>query len=375
MASSNKHWPSMFKKSSKTSNHLNWQHGINSSLLSTAFQRTPTSGAGDERSPEPKPRWNPKPEQIRILEAIFNSGMVNPPREEIRKIRAQLQEYGQVGDANVFYWFQNRKSRSKHKLRHLHNSKTNKNKNPESSNSSNSLPQITAPPSSSSSDKKANNEFSNIGFSNGVVVSNSPTTTTSVDQNQASGFFQTPFYNFPVENNNNDGMTTQGFYLPEFSNIIHHQDLPQQNVVPLVNDQIMIMNFANENRNGTSSSMKDQQGQDIQDPQLSFCDTSASSTEDPTLVPHIPITNAADVTVPPSITDQLQGVGEEADGRAKCTVIINDVVFEVDVGPFNVREAFGDGAVLFDSTGHPILTDDWGVTLHSLHHGASYYLI
>ena len=46
-----------------------------------------TGGGGgcEERSPEPKPRWNPKPEQIRILEAIFNSGMVNPPRDEIRK--------------------------------------------------------------------------------------------------------------------------------------------------------------------------------------------------------------------------------------------------------------------------------------------------
>ncbi|RLN29567.1 WUSCHEL-related homeobox 12-like [Panicum miliaceum] len=43
--------------------------------------------------------------------------MVNPPRDEIRRIRLQLQEYGPVGDANVFYWFQNRKSRTKHKLR------------------------------------------------------------------------------------------------------------------------------------------------------------------------------------------------------------------------------------------------------------------
>lgn len=78
----------------------------------------------EERIPEPKPRWNPRPEQIRILEAIFNSGMVNPPRDEIRRIRAQLQEFGQVGDANVFYWFQNRKSRSKHKQqRHLGSSK------------------------------------------------------------------------------------------------------------------------------------------------------------------------------------------------------------------------------------------------------------
>ena len=56
------------------------------------------TAGGEERTPEPKPRWNPKPEQIRILEAIFNSGMVNPPRDEIRKIRVQLQEYGQVGD-------------------------------------------------------------------------------------------------------------------------------------------------------------------------------------------------------------------------------------------------------------------------------------
>ncbi|CAL1401674.1 unnamed protein product [Linum trigynum] len=55
---------------------------------------------------EPKPRWNPKPKQIIILESIYNSEMVNPPRDEIRKIRLQLQAFGQVGDANVFYWFQ-----------------------------------------------------------------------------------------------------------------------------------------------------------------------------------------------------------------------------------------------------------------------------
>ncbi|KAL5998492.1 hypothetical protein ACLOJK_009435 [Asimina triloba] len=98
----------------------------------------------EERSPEPKPRWNPKPEQIQILEAIFNSGMVNPPREEIRKIRAQLQEYGQVGDANVFYWFQNRKSRSKHKQRHLQQT-------PKTQSPTTASPTITAPTISSSS--------------------------------------------------------------------------------------------------------------------------------------------------------------------------------------------------------------------------------
>jgi hypothetical protein len=43
--------------------------------------------------------------------------MVSPPRDEVRRIWLQLNEYGPVGDANVFYWFQNRKSRIKHKLR------------------------------------------------------------------------------------------------------------------------------------------------------------------------------------------------------------------------------------------------------------------
>ncbi|KAJ0985976.1 hypothetical protein J5N97_004332 [Dioscorea zingiberensis] len=46
--------------------------------------------------------------------------MVNPPRDEIRRIRAQLQGFGDVADASVFYWFQNRKSRSKQKQRNLH---------------------------------------------------------------------------------------------------------------------------------------------------------------------------------------------------------------------------------------------------------------
>lgn len=57
------------------------------------------------------------------------------------------------------------------------------------------------------------------------------------------------------------------------------------------------------------------------------------------------------------------------------TVFINDVAFEVAVGPFNVREAFGDDAILINSAGQPVLTNDWGLTLHSLQHGGFYYLV
>lgn len=73
----------------------------------------------------------------------------------------------------------------------------------------------------------------------------------------------------------------------------------------------------------------------------------------------------------------VSGVGEVAAGdRAKCiTVFINDVVFEIVMGPFNVRQAFGDEAVLIHSSGNPVPTDEWGITLHPLHHGACYYLV
>ncbi|KAL6620696.1 hypothetical protein ACP70R_035835 [Stipagrostis hirtigluma subsp. patula] len=118
MASSNRHWPSMYRSSlacdfpqpQPDMNNAGGGGGGKSSLISSR-------GEDGTRSSEPKPRWNPRPEQIRILEGIFNAGMVNPPRDEIRRIRAQLQEYGPVADANVFYWFQNRKSRNRLKLR------------------------------------------------------------------------------------------------------------------------------------------------------------------------------------------------------------------------------------------------------------------
>lgn len=184
----------------------------------------------EERSPEPKPRWNPKPEQIRILEAIFNSGMVNPPRDEIRKIRAQLQEYGQVGDANVFYWFQNRKSRSKHKLRHLQSSK-----NPAQQTQNNPPTKIlaatTAPSSSSSSSEKsspkATYKATSVGFPTVTDVSNSPTASV----NHVT-YFQSPSeilpepYLFPAQQTGGVHHTgeaasfSQGFCFSELSSAV-----------------------------------------------------------------------------------------------------------------------------------------------------------
>jgi len=77
-------------------------------------------GSGGRGTGEPvRSRWTPKPEQILILESIFNSGMVNPPKDETVRIRKLLERFGAVGDANVFYWFQNRRSRSRRRQRQI----------------------------------------------------------------------------------------------------------------------------------------------------------------------------------------------------------------------------------------------------------------
>lgn len=192
-------------------------------------------GGPEERSPEPKPRWNPKPEQIRILESIFNSGMVNPPREEIRKIRAQLQEYGQVGDANVFYWFQNRKSRSKHKQRHLHSAR---NQQQQQQSRASHLPAAPSPPpvtmaalqhltatssSSSSSERSTGSDkvlpLVSVGFNSLIeappaasAAAASPTA--SVNQIR-TGYFQNPveFLVEPAAYLHGSTSQSQGFFL------------------------------------------------------------------------------------------------------------------------------------------------------------------
>ncbi|KAE8674259.1 putative rac gtpase [Hibiscus syriacus] len=331
MASSNRHWPSMFKSKPCNTHHQWQQHDINPSLISSACHRPPCSSGCEERTPEPKPRWNPKPEQIRILEAIFNSGMVNPPRDEIRKIKVLLQEYGQVGDANIFYWFQNRKSRSKPKLRNLQNTKQQQSYLTPSSSSHKSSP------------KGAKKSTAMI-----MDVSDSPSGSvnqTCFHQQPQTEFLNEPFV-FPMQQG--PGLT-QEFAFPE-----------QPIVGPCTS--LLLSEILNH-----EAPRKEHEEKMLMQLQLSYSMTN----------------NAPPATVP-SHSHHSPGVGELGAVDPGCaavarssssTVFINDVAFEMAVGPFNVREAFGDDAILIDSAGQPVLTNEWGITLQSLQHGGFYYLL
>ena len=47
-------------------------------------------------------------------------------------------------------------------------------------------------------------------------------------------------------------------------------------------------------------------------------------------------------------------------------VLINKIPLEVPVGSINVRDAFGENAILLHSTREPVLVNEWGFTLECL---------
>ncbi|XP_023531667.1 WUSCHEL-related homeobox 1-like [Cucurbita pepo subsp. pepo] len=62
-------------------------------------------------------RWNPTPEQLRILEELYRRGTRTPSADQIQHITAQLRRFGKIEGKNVFYWFQNHKARERQKRR------------------------------------------------------------------------------------------------------------------------------------------------------------------------------------------------------------------------------------------------------------------
>lgn len=59
-------------------------------------------------------RWMPTPQQLQVLKDLYYiQGLRNPSTEEIRRISQRLSQLGRIEEKNVFYWFQNRKSRER----------------------------------------------------------------------------------------------------------------------------------------------------------------------------------------------------------------------------------------------------------------------
>ncbi|RZR85252.1 hypothetical protein BHM03_00012214, partial [Ensete ventricosum] len=72
-----------------------------------------TYGGGPKISA--RQRWTPTQMQLQTLESIFYRGNGTPSKQKIKEIVAELSRHGQISEANVYNWFQNRRARSKRK--------------------------------------------------------------------------------------------------------------------------------------------------------------------------------------------------------------------------------------------------------------------
>ncbi|KGN59353.1 WUSCHEL-related homeobox 11 [Cucumis sativus] len=240
---------------------------------------------GCERAEPVRSRWTPKPEQILILESIFNSGMVNPPKDETVRIRKLLEKFGSVGDANVFYWFQNRRSRSRRRQRQLQAAATHQ-------GSTGAIHYDCGNVSSGGYNGGSGGIMNFAGVSSSYLGGGSSSSSSS-----ASG----------VGGDCSGGSGgSSGFSM---SGHMGFSEVDQQMVV-------------------TSTP--------------SFC---------------------------PSETSNLEFQS------GYIIIFINGVPTEVPKGAVDMKAMFGEETVLVHSSGLPVLTNEFGISLHTLQHGESYFLV
>ncbi|KAJ4870297.1 WUSCHEL-related homeobox 11 [Raphanus sativus] len=284
----------------------------------TGHSHSPSSSASGSTSTETvRSRWSPKPEQILILESIFNSGMVNPPKEETVRIRKMLEKFGAVGDANVFYWFQNRRSRSRRRQRQLQAAAAaaaaTTNTCEQTMMVNTSLPQYSGGDlgfggcSTSSnylyggSSSQAPSFF--LGLSSSPPCSSSSSTSSSASSSTFS-------YGGGCDNHTNNGMEN---LLARSGQMGYHEASQHQH----------------QHHSSNLSSM--------------FCPSDQTSNYD----------------------HYQQG---------SITVFINGVPTEVTSGGIDMKATFGEELVLVHSSGVPLPTDEFGFLMHSLQHGEAYFL-
>nr|KYP52822.1 WUSCHEL-related homeobox 11 [Cajanus cajan] len=149
--------------------------------------------------------------------------MVNPPKDETVRIRKLLEKFGTVGDANVFYWFQNRRSRSRRRQRQIQAS-LNQVGGASSNNNNNNLYQH----------HHQNNTplVANMGFGGGAnsslpnssyISGSSSSSFGGSSQESLSEFFSpSTQMGFPGIDHHASSVSSSVLYPPEASNLNYH---------------------------------------------------------------------------------------------------------------------------------------------------------
>nr|CAD1828968.1 unnamed protein product [Ananas comosus var. bracteatus] len=199
-----------------------------------------------------------------------------PPKDETVRIRKLLEKFGAVGDANVFYWFQNRRSRSRRRQRQMQ---------------AGLLNDPVAGSGSSSSSSSSSRSLSSGGF---LASSSSSSSSSSSNSCSSSSFIG--------------------------------DDCSSSDDLFAISRQ---MGFVESNR---------------------FAPAFVGASSD--------------------VTSQLH---YQAAGT--ITVFINGIASEVPRGPIDLRAMFGQGVMLVHSSGDLLPVNEYGILMHSLQMGESYFLV
>ncbi|GFY91912.1 homeobox-3 [Actinidia rufa] len=336
MASSNRHWPSMFK--SKPCNHHQWQHDINpnSPLMSTACHRTPYSSVKKE----------PRSQNPGGIRSQSKSGSWKPSSTRAWSTRpATRSERSEPSSKNTARWAtptSSTGSRTESPAPNTSNSATSN--PPNNTNTNNPQPPRLPPPPATSSSSSSEKPSLSPKASPVVDVANSQAA--SVNQTYLFGGLDAEF-------------APEGFYFPAGFGFPENDQAAVGGGPGVLLSELMMMSGQ---RGHMQKKVEEEKLLKLKQQQQQQQMTSYGVIQ----------SFAPPPTVPSAIT-QILGADCLVESQ-KSTVFINDVAFEVGVGPFNVREAFGDDAMLVHCTGQPVVTNEWGVTLQSLQHGGFYYL-
>ncbi|XP_062209234.1 WUSCHEL-related homeobox 6-like [Phragmites australis] len=293
-------------------------------------ERGSGSGSGGRGTGEPvRSRWTPKPEQILILESIFNSGMVNPPKDETVRIRKLLERFGAVGDANVFYWFQNRRSRSRRRQRQMQ-----------------AAAAAAAAAASSAANSSSPAATSPVGFPSAGAVHPALAMGGSVcqyEQQASSSSSSGP--------SGNTGGSSLGLFALDAGVSGSGGGYFQASCgasSPLAS--------------GLMGNVDSGGGCD----DLFAISRQMGFTESPV---------ASSSVAPSTAAHQQQQYYSCQFPAATITVFINGVPTEVPMGPIDLRAMFGQDVMLVHSTGALLPVNDYGILTQSLQMGESYFLV
>ncbi|KAL5218001.1 hypothetical protein ABZP36_018685 [Zizania latifolia] len=292
-----------------------------------------SGGGGGRGAGEPvRSRWTPKPEQILILESIFNSGMVNPPKDETVRIRKLLERFGAVGDANVFYWFQNRRSRSRRRQRQMQ-----------------AAAAAAAAAASASSSPSANSSPASVSATVGL-----PSVVVHTMAMGGSAYRYEQQASSSSSSGSTGGTSSFGLFALGAGAPSGAGGYLQASCGASASSALATTGLMGDVDSGGSDDLF------AISRQMGFVGSPRGSS--------------TSLATPSSAARQQQFYSCQLPS-ATITVFINGVSMEVPRGPIDLRAMFGQDVMLVHSTGALLPVNDYGILLQSLQMGESYFLV